>query len=141
MELNSQQIQEILPHRDPFLLIDQVTACEPGSFAEAVRRVSAENQVFSGHFPGHPVMPGVLMLEAMAQTAAVALLSLEENRGKGVLLTGVRNAKFLKPVVPDTTLVLRSELVKMLGNMGTVRASATEGGVPCATADLSFAIV
>ncbi len=141
MELNNRQIQEILPHREPFLLIDQITACEPGSFAEAVRYVSADDPVFQGHFPGHPVMPGVLLLEAMAQTAAVALLSPEENHGKEVLLTGVRNAKFLKPVIPDTTLFLHSELKKQLGNMGTVSASAAVEGEICAKAELSFALL
>ena len=141
MNMTTEQIKEILPHREPFLLLDRVTACEPGVFADAEKLLTGDEFFFPGHFPGNPVMPGVLILEAMAQCAAVSVLVTEENHGKTVMLCGVRNAKFSRPVYPGDTLQLHSELIKMLGSMGSVRTSAAVGGEVCATADLSFAIV
>ena len=141
MELNIDQIKELLPHREPFLLLDRVTALEPGVSSDAVKTLSEDEFFFRGHFPDNPVMPGVMILEAMAQTAAVAVLALEENHGKTVLLAGVKNARFSKPVLPGDTLCLHSELKKMLGNVGSVRVSAKIGEETCATADLSFAVV
>ncbi len=141
MELNISQIKELLPHREPFLLLDRVISLEPGISSDAVKTLSGAEFFFRGHFPDNPVMPGVMILEAMAQTAAVAVLALEENRGKTVLLAGVKNARFLKPVLPGDTLCLHSELKKMLGNVGSVRVSADVGEEPCAAADLSFAVV
>lgn len=140
MKLNPEQLREILPHREPFLLPDRVTACEPGVFADAVMRADEDAFFFRGHFPGNPVMPGIMILEALAQTAAVILLTLEEYRGRTVLLAGVRNAKFLKSVVPGDTLVLHTEIKKRLGDLGSVRAEARVNGEICAEAELSFAV-
>lgn len=92
MELDSIQIQEIIPHRYPFLLVDRIIECEPGSYAKGIKCVTANEPQFTGHFPGNPVMPGVLILEAMAQTGAVAVLTEEESKGKLVLFGGVKNA-------------------------------------------------
>ena len=141
MELNIDQIKELLPHREPFLLLDRVISLEPGVSSDAVKALSEDEFFFRGHFPDNPVMPGVMILEAMAQTAAVAVLALEENHGKTVLLAGVKNARFSKPVLPGDTLCLHSELKKMLGNAGSVRVLADVGEDLCATADLSFAVV
>ena len=94
MELNIQQIMEILPHRPPFLLVDRITDCEPGVKATGVKCVTMNEPFFVGHFPGNPIMPGVLILEALAQTGAVAALSLPGNRGKLAIFGGVKNARF-----------------------------------------------
>ena len=94
MELDIQQIMEILPHRPPFLLVDKIIACEPGKSATGIKCVTMNEPFFTGHFPGHPVMPGVLILEALAQAGAVAALSLEENKGKLALFGGVKHARF-----------------------------------------------
>ena len=141
MELNISQIKELLPHREPFLLLDRVTSLDPGISSDAVKVLSEDEFFFQGHFPGNPVMPGVMILEALAQTAAVAVLALEENHGKTVMLAGIKNARFLKPVFPGDTLFLHSELKKMLDNVGSVRVSAEVGEELCATADISFAVV
>ena len=141
MELNLDQIKELLPHREPFLFLDRVTSLEPGISSDAEKTLSKDEYFFRGHFPDNPVMPGVLIIEAMAQTAAVSVLSPEENRGKTVLLAGVKNARFSKPVHPGDTLCLHSEIKKMLDNVGSVRVSANVGGEPCATAELTFALV
>lgn len=102
MELNAQQIEEILPHRYPFLLVDRITECEPGQKAAGIKCISVNEPYFCGHFPGHPVMPGVLIIEALAQVGAVALLTLEEFRGKIALFGGIKNARFRRPVQPGT---------------------------------------
>ena len=99
MELNIQQIMEILPHRPPFLLVDRITDCEPGVKATGVKCVTMNEPFFVGHFPGNPIMPGVLILEALAQTGAVAALSLPENRGKLAIFGGVKNARFKQPAM------------------------------------------
>ena len=106
MELNAQQIEEILPHRYPFLLVDRITECEPGQKAAGIKCVSVNEPYFCGHFPGHPVMPGVLIIEALAQVGAVALLTLEEFRGKIALFGGIKNARFRRPVQPGDVLRL-----------------------------------
>ena len=112
MELNIQQIMEILPHRPPFLLVDRITDCEPGVKATGVKCVTMNEPFFVGHFPGNPIMPGVLILEALAQTGAVAALSLPENRGKLAIFGGVKNARFKQPVRPGDVLELSCELVE-----------------------------
>ena len=92
MELNSNQIEEILPHRYPFLMIDRITECEPGKYAKGIKCISANEMQFMGHFPNQHVMPGVLLIEALAQTGAVAILTQEENKGKIAFFGGIKNA-------------------------------------------------
>ena len=131
MQLDSRQIQQILPHRYPFLMIDKVTDCQPGKSADAVRCVSANELQFMGHFPSYPVMPGVLIIEAMAQTGAVALLTMPENDGRLVFFGGIRNADVLE---------IHCELTKMRGSVGFGTAVATVDGERAAEAELSFVV-
>ena len=140
MELNSNQIQEILPHRYPFLLIDRVKECVPGTSAVAIKCVSANEMQFMGHFPGQHVMPGVLILEALEQTGAVALLCEEENKGKIALFGGVKNARFKKQVIPGDVLELHCEIVMRRGPVGIGKATAYVDGKIAVTAELTFAI-
>lgn len=140
MTLTSDQIQAILPHRYPFLLIDRVEDYEAGKFARAVKCVTVNEPFFPGHFPGKSVMPGVLILEAMAQTGAVALLSEPENRGKIALFGGVKNARFRAPVIPGDVLELECVLTRRFGPVGIGEATAAVNGKTVCTAELSFAI-
>ena len=100
MQLDSNQIQEILPHRYPFQMVDRITECEPGKFAKGIKCVSVNEMQFCGHFPQYHVMPGVLMIEALAQVGAVALLTMEEFKGKTVFFGGIKNARFKQQVRP-----------------------------------------
>ncbi len=140
MELNSNQIQEILPHRYPFLLVDRITECVPGRSAAGIKCVSANEMQFLGHFPTQHIMPGVLILEALAQTGAVAILTEEENKGKIVLFGGVKSARFKRPVVPGDVLEMKCEIVKRRGHIGIGSAVATVKGEVAVTAELTFAI-
>ena len=140
MELNSDQIQEILPHRYPFLLVDRITECEPGKYAKGRKCVTANEQFFTGHFPGHQVMPGVLIIEALAQTGAVALLSEEKNKGKLAFFGGIKNARFKKQVVPGDVLELSCEMISVKGPLGIGRGEAYVDGKLAAVAELTFAI-
>ncbi|MBQ1681469.1 MULTISPECIES: 3-hydroxyacyl-ACP dehydratase FabZ [Agathobacter] len=140
MELNSNQIQEILPHRYPFLLVDRILDFEPGKMAIGRKCVSANEMQFMGHFPQKHVMPGVLIIEALAQTGAVAILSKEENKGKIALFGGIRNAKFKRQVVPGDVLELRCEIVAEKGPIGIGKAQATVDGEIAVVAELTFAI-
>ena len=140
MELDSNQIQEILPHRYPFLLIDRITDCVPGQTADGVKAVSANEMQFLGHFPSQHVMPGVLLLEALAQTGAVALLTEEENKGKIVFFGGVRSAKFKRQVVPGDLVELHCEIINRKGHIGVGKAVAKVGDEIAVTAELMFAI-
>ena len=136
MELDIKEIMEILPHRPPFLLVD----CEPGKSAKGIKCVSMNEPFFPGHFPGQPIMPGVLILEALAQTGAVAALSLPENRGKLAVFGGVKNCRFKKPVTPGDVLELSCELVEQRGPIGYGKAVARVGGKIAAQAELTFVI-
>ena len=140
MQLDSNQIQEILPHRYPFLLVDRITECVPGEKAVGVKCVSTNEMQFLGHFPQKHVMPGVLILEALAQTGAVAVLTEEENKGKIVLFAGVKAARFKKQVVPGDVLELSCELIMRKGPIGVGRAVARVDGKIAVTAELTFAI-
>lgn len=140
MELNSNQIQEILPHRYPFLMVDRILECEPGKSAHGRKCVTANEMQFMGHFPGKHVMPGVLILEALAQTGAVAILTEEENKGKIVLFGGVKNARFRRQVVPGDVLELYCEVISRKGPIGIGRAEALVDGKPAVTAELTFAV-
>jgi 3-hydroxyacyl-[acyl-carrier-protein] dehydratase len=138
--LDRQQIEEILPHRDPFLLIDEVLELEPGRRVVATRQVRAEDPWFAGHFPGRPVMPGVLIVEAMAQTGAVAVLSEEENRGKIAFFAGIDDCRFKRVVVPGDVLVLTCEIDLVRGPIGRGKATAHVGEELAARGTLTFAV-
>lgn len=138
--LTTSQIMEILPHRHPFLLIDTVEELEQGKRAVAKKCVSYNEPFFAGHFPGEPVMPGVLIVEALAQTGAVAILASEENKGRTAYFAQINSAKFRQKVVPGDTLVLETEIIKQKGPLGVGKATAkVEGRVVC-EAELTFAI-
>ena len=111
--MNTQQIMDILPHRSPFLLIDTVEELEPGVKCVAKKNVTMNEPHFMGHFPGNPVMPGVLIIEALAQTGAVAILCQDEWKGKTAYFAGINNAKFKQKVVPGDTLELTTEIIKV----------------------------
>ena len=133
-------IEEILPHRDPFLLVDEVMELEPGRRVVATRRVAAEDWWFPGHFPQRPVMPGVLIVEAMAQTGAVAVLVEEENRGRIAFFAGIDDCRFKRIVEPGDTLTLRCEIDQMRGPIGRGKATAHVGDELAARGTLTFAV-
>lgn len=138
--LNTKQIMEILPHRHPFLLIDTVEEIEYGKRAVAKKSVTYAEPYFAGHFPGEPVMPGVLIIEALAQTGAVAILGLEENRGKTAYFAGINSAKFKQKVVPGDVLMLETEIIRQKGPIGVGKAVASVDGKTVCIAELTFAI-
>ena len=140
MELNSNQIQEILPHRYPFLLVDRITECEPGKSATGIKCVSANESQFMGHFPQKHVMPGVLIIEALAQTGAVALLAEEKNKGKIAYFGGMKQARFKRQVIPGEVLTLKCEIISSKGPVGIGKAEAYVGDQLAVTAELTFAI-
>lgn len=140
MELNSNQIQEILPHRYPFLLVDRILECEPGQSARGIKCVTANEMHFLGHFPQKHVMPGVLIIEALAQVGAVAILTEEENKGKIVLFGGIKNARFRQQVIPGDVLELSCEIISRKGPVGIGKATAKVNGKVAVSAELTFAI-
>ena len=140
MELSNKEIMEILPHRYPFLLVDKVVDYEPGKWAEGIKCVSANEMQFLGHFPNAPVMPGVLIIEALAQVGAIAVLTEEENKGKLVFFGGIKNARFKKKVVPGDVLTMKCELIARKGPIGFGKAVALVDGKVAASAELTFAI-
>lgn len=138
--LGIQEIMEIIPHRQPFLLLDRVEELEPGVRAVAYKNVTYNEPFFAGHFPQEPVMPGVLMVEALAQAGAVAILSLEENRGKTAYFGGINSARFRKKVVPGDVLKLECEIIKRKGPIGVGNAKASVNGEVVVNAELTFMI-
>ncbi len=140
MELGNKEIMEILPHRYPFLLVDKVVDYEPGKWAKGIKCVSANEMQFLGHFPNEPVMPGVLIIEALAQVGAIAVLTEEENKGKLVFFGGIKNARFKKKVVPGDVLTMKCELIARKGPIGFGKAVALVDGKVAASAELTFAI-
>ena len=140
LQLNSNEIAEILPHRYPFALVDRITDGESGVWAKGIKCVSVGEPFFCGHFPQKHVMPGVLLLEALAQVGAVAILCLEENKGKLAFFGGVRNARFRRQVVPGDVLELECELTRRMGPVGIGKAVARVNGQVAAEAELTFAI-
>ena len=138
--LNIKQIEEILPHRHPFLLVDYIEDYEPGEFAVGYKCVTFREDFFKGHFPQEPVMPGVLIVEALAQTGAVAILSLPEHRGKTAYFAGIDKAKFKQMVRPGDTLELETTIIRSKGPVGVGEAIATVNGKLAAKAELTFAL-
>lgn len=138
--LNTTQIMEIIPHRQPFLLLDTVEELEPGKRALARKCVSYNETYFAGHFPKEPVMPGVLIVEAMAQAGAVAVLSMPDMKGKTAYFAGIQSAKFKRKVTPGDVLDLDVEIVKMKGPIGIGKGSAFVDGKLVASAEIMFAI-
>ena len=138
--LTVKEIMEIIPHRQPFLLLDTVEELIPGQRAVAKKCVTYNEPFFQGHFPGEPVMPGVLIIEALAQAGAVSILSKEENRGKTAYFAAIDSAKFKKKVIPGDILILETEIIKSKGPMGIGKATATVDGKLAVTAQLTFAI-
>lgn len=135
-----QQIKEIIPHRYPFLLVDQITEIEEGKRAVGKKNVTINEPFFQGHFPDYPVMPGVLILEALAQTGAFAMLMKEENKGKIGFLAGVDKCRFKRQVKPGDTLQLEVEIVRLKGPIGKGKATATVDGELACEAEITFAI-
>jgi 3-hydroxyacyl-[acyl-carrier-protein] dehydratase len=140
LPLEAAEIMRILPHRYPFLLVDRVVELEPGTRAVAIKAVTANEPQFTGHFPGRPIMPGVLMVEALAQTAGIAVLTLEEYRGKVGLFAGIDDCRFRRLVVPGDTLRMEVTVEKLRGMFGRVRAVATVDDEIAVEATLSIII-
>ena len=138
--LNASQIMEIIPHRQPFMLLDTIEELEPGRCARARKCVTYNEPYFAGHFPKEPVMPGVLIVEAMAQAGAVAMLSQPEMKGKTAYFAGIQYAKFKKKVVPGDVLELEVEIVKVKGPIGIGKGTAYVDGKTAASAEIMFAI-
>ncbi len=138
--LDIKQIQEILPHRYPFLLVDRILSVEEGKKAVGIKNVSVNEPFFQGHFPGFPVMPGVLIIEAMAQVAAVTALKLPEFAGKIALFAGIDKARFRRQVFPGDQLRIEVEVLKLRGTVGKSYAAAYVGEEMAAEAEMMFVI-
>ena len=141
MKYNSDEIAKILPHRYPFALVDRIVDGEDGKWAKGIKCVTVNEPFFQGHFPQYHVMPGVLIVEAMAQVGGVALLSMPENKGKLALFGGIKNARFRRQVTPGDVLEIECTLTKQKGPVGIGEAKATVDGQVAATAELTFALV
>ena len=139
--LNKEEIKNIIPQREPFLMIDEVETFTPGESCTAYKNVSEDEYYFKGHFPGNPIMPGVLIVESLAQTGAVAILSMEENKGKNALFGGIDKIRFKKQVVPGDRLKLEVKIIKRKGPIGIGEAIATVDGKVTAKGELTFAVV
>lgn len=138
--LDINQIKEIIPHRHPFLFLDYVEDYEAGEYAVAYKCVSYREEFFAGHFPGEPVMPGVLTVEALAQTGAVAILSKDENRGKTAYFGGIQKCKFKNKIVPGDKVRLETKIIKQKGSVGVGEAIASVDGKVAVQAELTFVI-
>lgn len=138
--LNIKEIQEIIPHRHPFLLLDAIEDYEPGEYAVGYKCVTYREDFFKGHFPEKPVMPGVLIIEALAQAGAVAILSIPENRGKIAFFGGIQKCRFKGMVVPGDKLKLETRIIKRKGPLGVGEAVASVDGKVVASAELTFMV-
>lgn len=138
--LGIEEIKQIIPHRHPFLLVDAIEDYEPGEYAVGYKCVTYREDFFVGHFPEEPVMPGVLIIEALAQVGAVAILSLEENKGKIAFFGGIDKCRFKNKVRPGDKLRLETKIIKRKGPVGVGEATATVDGRVVAKAELTFMI-
>lgn len=138
--LNSNDIQKIIPHRYPFLLVDRVLKIEPGKSVQAIKNVTANESFFVGHFPEEHVMPGVLIVEALAQAGAVAILSEPQFKGKTAYFAGIDKCRFKRKVVPGDTLLLELEITRLKGPIGKGTAKATVNGELAVSLEMTFAI-
>ncbi len=136
--LNAEEIQKIIPHRPPFLLLDGVTELQVGEYVKAYKEVTEKDWYLQGHFPGDPIMPGVLIIEALAQAGAVCLLSMPEYAGKIALFGGIEKAKFRRKVTIGDCLTLEMTITKLRGHIGKGNARATVNGEVCCVAELTF---
>lgn len=139
--LSNVEIQNIIPHRYPFLLVDKIIEIEYGKKAVGIKNVTANEPFFQGHFPGKPIMPGVLIVEALAQVGAVAILGLEENKGKLGLFTGIDGVRIRRQVVPGDTLRMEVEMLNFKRGIGKAKAEAYVGDELAVSGELMFAIV
>ncbi|MFD0957888.1 3-hydroxyacyl-ACP dehydratase FabZ [Paenibacillus chungangensis] len=140
MQLDINEIQEIIPHRPPFLLVDRILEVEPGVRAVGLKNVTMNEPYFVGHFPGYPVMPGVLIVEALAQVGSVAMLMVEANKGKIGFFAGIDGFRFRDQVKPGDTLTLEVEITRLKGPIGKGKATATVAGKVVAEGELMFAL-
>lgn len=138
--LDIQQIKEIIPHRYPFLLVDQILEVEEGKRAVGIKNVTANEEFFNGHFPEFPVMPGVLIVEALAQVGAVAMLKKEENKGKLALFAGIDSCRFKRQVRPGDQLRLEVEMTRVRGAIGKGKGTATVNGEIACELEMTFAL-
>lgn len=139
-EMSRKDIESIIPHRDPFLLIDKIIEVEPGKRIKAVKYVRQEEYYFKGHFPSNPIMPGVLIVETIAQAGAVSVLMLPENKGKLVLFAGIDKARFRRIVKPGDELAVEVEMESFKRNIGKAKGRAMVGNDIACTADIMFAL-
>lgn len=139
--LDKKEIEKIIPQRDPFLMIDEVESFIPGESAVCYKNVNSDEWYFKGHFPNNPIMPGVLITESLAQAGAIAILSMEENKGKNALFGGIDKMKFKKMVVPGDRLKLEVKIIKRKGPIGVGEGIATVDGKIAARGELTFAVV
>ena len=140
MLYNKEQIKELIPHRDRFLLIDEIEELEPGKRVVAYKNMTPDEFWFKGHFPDYPVVPGVLMVEMMAQAGCAAMLALPENKGKIGFFGGIKEAKFRRQVVPGDRLKIEVEIIKVKGPIGVGKGICTVDGEKAVTAEITFAI-
>lgn len=139
--MNNIDIQGVLPHRYPFLLVDKILEIQTGKKAVGLKNVTINEPFFQGHFPGTPIMPGVLIVEAMAQVGGIAILSMEEYKGKLAVLTGIEKMKFRKQVLPGDTLIMEAELIAFKMGIGKARVCAKVEDKIAAEGEMMFAII
>ncbi|MCQ1528530.1 3-hydroxyacyl-ACP dehydratase FabZ [Lutispora saccharofermentans] len=139
--LDIKEIQEIIPHRYPFLLVDKIVEIEYGKRAVGIKNVTMNEPFFQGHFPGNPIMPGVLIVEAMAQVGAVSILAMEEHKGKLAVFTGIDGLRFKRQVIPGDILRMEVTMIAMKRGIGKAKAEAYVGDHLAASGELMFAII
>ncbi len=140
MKMTKKEIEGIIPHRDPFLLVDEIVDIEPGKTIKGVKYVNGDEYYFKGHFPGNPIMPGVLQVETIAQVGAVAVLMLPENKNKLMLFAGIDKARFKRLVKPGDKLEIEVELTDFRRNIGKAKGKATVNGEIACAVEIMFAV-